>query len=73
LLFPACPGRDDPIFSRSREKPPKRSEKGVKKEGMESMNVELGMRNKKEFWRTGRGGEEVTGRGGDWKMGKDGD
>ena len=45
----------------------------MKKEGMESMNVELGMRNKKEFWRTGRGGEEVTGRGGDWKMGKDGD
>jgi len=51
----------------------KNLQKGVKKEGMESMNVELGMRNKKELWRTGRGDEEVTGRGGDWKMGKDGD
>jgi len=35
--------------------------------------VKFGMRNKKELWRTGRGGEEVTERGGDWKMGKDGD
>ena len=29
----------------------------------EEWKVEFGMRNKKEFYRTGRGGEEVTGRG----------